>query len=397
MKRLPGVHKSAAVTARTGFILVVAALLFSLMGTAFAGEIELSEEDQGCLKCHGDENLKQTLPSGKTRSLYVSARDFAASVHLNDGCAACHSEYEEVCLDKAQEEDRQVFETKREHSLELMRGCVDCHKKAVERYGESVHAALLKKGDAEKADKTAICSDCHSSHTERFFEAKNKCQSCHEETASEHRDWLPKTERHLETIACESCHAPKAQRRVNLRVYEGGSPLAPRAGVPLFKKVAGEADPPGARLDSRALWSLLKDFSEEDGAGKTVVRGKLEVKSAAEGHQLNEKSEAIKECATCHSPRAEAFKSVTVSIVGPDGRTLHAPADKGLLSSLESLESVGGFYVLGATRIKLLDTVLLLVFLAGTGGPLAHFTIRMAARRVRQKREARANTGKFER
>lgn len=378
-------------------IALVAALLFASIETALAAETELSEEDQGCLKCHGDENLKQTLPNGKTRSLYVSARDFAASVHLNDGCAACHSEYDEVCLEKAQEEDRKVFETKRAHSLDLMQGCVDCHKKAVERYEESVHAALLKNGDAEKANKTAICSDCHNAHTERFFEARNKCQSCHEETASEHRDWLPKTERHLQTVACESCHAPKAQRRVNLRVYEGDSPLAPRVGVPLFKKVAGEADPPGARLDSRALWSLLKDFSEEDGAGKTVVRGKLEVKSAAEGHQLKEKSEAIKACSTCHSPRAEAFKSVTVSIVGPDGRTLHAPADRALLNSLESLESVGGFYVLGATRIKLLDTALILVLLAGTGGPLAHFTIRMAARRVREKREAREKTGEFER
>jgi len=35
-----------------------------------------------------------------------------------------------------------------------------------------------------------------------------RCESCHDAT-SNHSDWLPYTERHLEVLACESCHIPE--------------------------------------------------------------------------------------------------------------------------------------------------------------------------------------------
>jgi hypothetical protein len=229
-------------------------------------------------------------------------------------------------------------------------------------------------------------------HAERFFEAANKCESCHEEAVKQHRDWLPKTERHLQTVACEACHAPKAQRQVNLRLYEGKTPLA-REGVPEFKKVGPENN--AKTLDSRALWGLLKDFNQESEA-KTIVRGKLEVRSASDGHLLAEKGQAVKECKTCHHKSAEAFKSVSVSIVGPDGKTLSAPADRAILTSLQSLESVGGFYVLGATRAWQLDVLLALVALGAASVPIGHFTLRMISRRLRARKEAQAKreTGK---
>lgn len=366
----------------------LASFALSLPGTARADDPEkpeLAEEDAACLKCHNDRALQKTLPDGKTRSLYVSEKAFVDSVHLKDGCAACHSETEDDCIKPAK--DKKVFASKREQSIALMKGCVDCHKDSVRRYEESVHAALLGKGD----EKTALCSSCHNPHAERFFEAANKCESCHEEALKQHRDWLPKTERHLETVACEACHAPAAERRVNLRLYEGATPLSGRSGVPQFKKVSEGEQDAGAGLDARALWSLLKELSAE-GEAKTSIRGKLEVRSAADGHLLTEKASAIKECKTCHREGADAFNSVTVSMVGPDGKVLHAAADKAILSSMQSLEAVGGFYVLGATRMKALDTLLVLVLIGATLGPLTHLAVRMLVRRARARREAAART-----
>lgn len=368
----------------------VATAFLAQSNVARAGDQEpvtLAEEDAVCLKCHGQPGFGKKLPDGRTRPLHISEKGFVQSVHLNDGCAACHSEEGEECLEK----DGSEFASKRAHSIAQMKGCVDCHKVAVKAYENSVHAAMLKASDAKQADKTAVCSDCHSVHAERFFDAKNKCLTCHEETVAQHRDWLPKTERHLATIACEACHAPGAPRRVTLRLYEGDSPLTVSAGVPQFRKVSNEAGAQPASLDARALWSLLKEFNSEGAGNKTVLRGRLEVHSAAKGHDLAEKSQAIRNCDTCHREGADAFKSVTVSIVGPDGKPLHAPADKAVLNSMESLGSVGGFYVLGATRIKLLDHLLLLTVVAGTGIPIGHLSLRMFSKWMRARRDAGRN------
>lgn len=35
-----------------------------------------------------------------------------------------------------------------------------------------------------------------------------RCESCHDETAA-HANWLPYTDRHMQVVACESCHIPK--------------------------------------------------------------------------------------------------------------------------------------------------------------------------------------------
>lgn len=144
-------------------------------------------------------------------------------------------------------------------------------------------------------------------------------------------------------------------------------------------------------LDERALWSLLKDFNQDDVANKTTLRGRLEVSSGVEAHQLSEKSKAIKDCDTCHREGAEAFQSVTLTIAGPDGRPLRHGVQKEVLNSLVSMESVRGFYAIGATRIKQLDILLVLVLLVSVGGPLTHLTIKWLARKVREKREAEKN------
>jgi hypothetical protein len=54
------------------------------------------------------------------------------------------------------------------------------------------------------------------------------------------------------------------------------------------------------------------------------------------------------------------------------------------------LESVRGFYAIGSTRIKLLDTLLLIVVAGSIGGPLAHMTIKRLFRGARRQSEGQA-------
>lgn len=118
------------------------------------------------------------------------------------------------------------------------------------------------------------------------------------------------------------------------------------------------------------------------------MRGRLEVKSGVEAHQLSEKSKAIKDCKFCHQAGAEPFQSVTLTIAGPDGRPLRHGVQKEVLNSLLSVESIRGFYVIGSTRIKLLDTLLIMVLLGSIAGPLAHMTVKRLFKGFRERRAA---------
>ena len=442
--------KNSCLTGRATFppnpkrlILVgVAALLLSVLGTvARAADNELSKDDKACLQCHDKEGLEKKLENGEILSLHVSTKAYVESMHNGTSCTDCHAEIDT----KRHGKEKTTIKSKREFSQSMRESCRDCHKKKFTEYEDSVHAALIKEG----SKKAPMCADCHNPHTVRswkitepmsappcakchedIFKAysrdvhgqargakgkdspicagchrahdvkaaslgsgiKDACLACHKDAVKEHIDWLPKTELHFDSISCPACHAPDAQRRVNLRLYDGVGgakhQMSEKTGVPQFEKRTHAADEKDVGLDERALWSLLKEFNQDGGEGKTTLRGRLEVRTGVEAHQLSEKSRAIKDCKACHREGAEPFQSVTLTIAGPDGRPLRHGVQKEVLNSLRSMESVRGFYVIGTTRIKLLDTLLVLVVLGSIGGPLAHMTIKRLFRSVREKREA---------
>jgi predicted CXXCH cytochrome family protein len=418
----------------------VVALVLALPGMPVRAEDgELSKEDKACLSCHDKEGLEKKLENGETLSLHISAKDYVESMHNGTGCEDCHSDLDS----KSHGKTKTAIKSKREYTLTMRESCRTCHKKKFTEYDDGVHAALVKEG----SEKAPMCSDCHNPHTVRsakivqpisatpcakchedIFKAyskdvhgleriakgksaplcadchqahavkaaslgdgvKDACLSCHKNAVNEHKDWLPNAERHFAAISCPACHAPEAQRRVNLRLYDGVAKhqISEKTGVPKFEKRAQAADVKDVGLDERALWSLLKEFNQDGGEGNTTLRGRLEVRSGVEAHQLSEKSRAIKECNTCHREGAEPFQSVTLTIAGPDGRPLRHGIQKEVLNSLTSMESVRGFYAIGGTRIKLLDTLLVLVLLGSVSVPIVHMTIKWLFRRVRAKLEA---------
>lgn len=404
-------------------------------------DIELAEEDLACLECHDDPTLQTKLESGETLSLHISTKDFLGSMHNENSCADCHYE---IDIDD-HGHGQSTITSKRELGVSMGDACVDCHKKKYREYNDSVHAMLVEQG----SKKAPLCADCHNPHTVTSWEAaapeaampcgkchedifkaaakdvhglarndkdnpapvcsgchkahgvkapslgtglKDTCLDCHDDAAAKHKIWLPNAERHFDAISCPVCHAPNAQRRINLRLYQGqGSDqqqLLEKTGVPQFLKRAQAADQKEAGLDDRELLGLLKQYSKDSAEGKTIVRGRLEVSSGVEAHQLAKKAQAIHDCTACHQAGAEPFQSVILTVAGPDGRPIRHDVNKGVLNSLFSIDSVHGFYVLGSTRIKLLDYLLVLVVAAMAAGLLLHMTARWLFRRAREKRAA---------
>jgi predicted CXXCH cytochrome family protein len=415
-------------------------LLLTLVGMEVRAEgSSLAKEDLACLTCHDKMGLEKKLENGETLSLQISTKAYTESMHKETSCEDCHSNLDAKTHGKA----KTSIKSKRDFSLAMRESCRTCHKKKFAEYEDSVHASLIKEGST----KAPMCSDCHNPHTVRstkivepisttpcakchedIFKAyskdvhgqeriakgisaplcagchqahsvkaaslgdgvKNACLACHKDAVDQHKEWLPNTARHFEAISCPACHAPNAQRRVNLRLYDGAAKrqIAEKTGVPLFNKRTDAADANNLGLDERALWSLLNEFNQAGGDGKTVLRGRLEVRSGVEAHQLSEKSKAIKDCNTCHEKGAEPFQSVTLTMAGPDGRPLRHGIQNDVLSSLTSMGSVRGFYAIGSTRIKLLDVLLILVLLGAISVPLVHMTIKRLFKSVREKLEA---------
>ena len=428
----PGAGRPRRSNAFLGF---AAALAFSLLGLAAhaapPAKAELSSEDKACLECHAKPELEKTLANGDRLSLFIAPKGFAGSVHNSSGCEGCHSD-----VDAGHSKNQKKIASKRAISLEMMETCRDCHKKTMKQYDDSVHSAMVRTGNAkaplctdchnphatrsakdkpeghaeavvcqkchegiskafaqsvhgQSGDEALVCKDCHRTHNIQVASTgnhlKGECMSCHKDTTTTHAVWLPNTERHLEAISCPACHSPGATRRVNLTLYEGNAPQpASSVGVPTFVKLTS-TDSASSGLDMRALWSLLQEFSQGGDSGKSVVRGRLEVQTGEQAHRLAAKALGVKDCNTCHRQGAASFQSVTVSLAGPDGRPMRRDASQGILNSVESIGSVGGFYAIGSNRIKLLDVLLVMAIGGGIFVPGMHLVAKLVAKRRRER------------
>lgn len=198
---------------------------------------------------------------------------------------------------------------------------------------------------------------------------------------------MPNAALHFDVISCPVCHAPDAQRRVNLRMVDSvdKKQLIEQKGVPKFARLAQAVDQQKAGMSEQELKTFLKEFNLENTGNKAILNGRLEVRSGVQSHQLAEKSRAIKDCRVCHTAGATPFQSVLLTIAGPDGRPLRHSVEKEVLGSLTAGSSLHGFYAIGSTRIKLLDYLLLLVVSGVVLVVVGHMTARRIFRSRREK------------
>lgn len=399
---------------------LLVALAVLAAGSPVPAAAALSADDQGCLACHEQEGLKKNLGKGEMLSLHVRGDEFAKSVHAELGCAACHSD---IDARKHPGPGRKIASA-REYAVAKVEACGQCHEDKAKLFDGSIHASTLRTGNLW----APVCTDCHGSHAVRakaaaepmngiscrkchdeIFDAyagsmhglargkagpvrapicvdchhahdvspastgtrlRDACLGCHAGAIGQHEKWLPNTKTHLEVVSCPACHAPASQKRVDLRLYD-----------PATKQRV--TDPGGQSLDAKALWDLLRGVNREGAPAKATLIGRLEVRTGAEAHQLTGKAQAIKDCVICHRQGADAFQNVTISIIGPDGRPVRYEAQKEVLSNPASVDAVSDFYVIGGTRIKLLDILLALAVLAGVSAPIGHLLLRRLLRRRR--------------
>jgi len=422
-----------------GSVLVAIALLVMAPAAALAtaGEVDA---DAKCLKCHS-KKLKKTLEDGETLSLQIAADPFSTSVHRVIGCTGCHRD-----VPKGKHPSREPISNHRDYSLKHNDTCRQCHAAKYTAYKGSVHASLVAEGDArapvcsdchsahaiqpravyepvsgepcstcheaiydayaqsvhgmarangnvirEAHIQAPICADCHRAHDVTAVAAsnylKNTCLDCHDGAAVAHEKWLPNAGMHLSSVACAACHSPMADRRVDLQLYDNLKqvPVSQQDGDGQYQARLDEIDASGDGLDSVELWKLVRQGSREGDAIDVTLRGRMEVVTGVEAHRLAPRGQAVRSCESCHQGGANGFQNVTVSISTPDGRKQRFEADRKVLNSVVSVDSVGDFYAPGGTRIQLLDGLLVLALVGGLAIPVGHIALGKYLRRKNRK------------
>jgi hypothetical protein len=414
-----------------GSLILAVALWAMAPGFGLADQAEtLGDPDAKCLKCHS-KKLKKKLEDGEKMSLQVMAADFEQSVHSVIGCTGCHRD-----IGKAKHPSKQPIASAREYALVQNETCGQCHAAKAVSYEGSIHSSLAVGGDMDaplcsdchnshavqsmavyqpvtgepckachedifdayaqsvhglartdgnviRAEhiQAPICADCHSAHDVNAVASidhlQTTCLNCHDGASSAHEKWLPNASMHLSSVSCAACHSPMAERRVDLQLYDNLEqvPVGQNENHPEIQGRLDEIDASGDGLDPVELWKLVRLSSSEDKATDVVLRGRMEVTRGVDAHRLAPRAEAVRSCENCHQGNAEAFQNVTVSISRPDGRKQRFDADKNVLSSAISVDSVRGFYAPGGTRIKLLDGLLALAIVGGLAIPVGHITL----------------------
>ena len=396
----------------------------------------LSSNNQYCLTCHS-QNISKKHKNGETLSLHIDPSRLSASVHNKHDCSDCHSEYTRTSHPVKQ------FASSRTHSIAVSEACKKCHADKYKAVHESIHFKMISEGNL----KAPVCTDCHGFHSvgpketyetlsgvpcrkchEDIFKIYSKsvhgmakakgthnaplcyschfahevkvtamtekikgaCLGCHKDAEEAHAKWLPNAALHLSAIACAACHSPGSGKGIYLRLYdqETGKPFTEEQMLQLmggtYEGMARKMDPHGDGIESDELWSLVSRLNEKGSNAKVTFFGRMDVSNGSEAHQLSFKKNAVKECENCHSQESDFFKSVTVAVVKADGRLTRYKAKPEVLGSMFSLLSLRQFYVLGSTRLKVLDWIGILMVFGGMSVPIAHITLRAITSPIRE-------------
>jgi hypothetical protein len=361
------------------WVRIAAALLAAALLHAAPAAGALTDDDNACLGCHGQEGLTKAFGKSESLPLRVDGAAFEGSVHAPLGCAACHADIDLKTHPGATRDYASV----RAFSLAKAGVCQQCHEDAFKQHADSVHARRIREGNAV----APTCTGCHGAHAVTPKTAYQTCVGCHSAALAAHQKWLPNAALHQEVVSCAACHAPAAPRMVDLRLYDPATKTwaAEKPGEPWFEKMAKSLDPNGNGLDERELLELVKRINPAGTAAPKKFRGRIELRSNVEAHRLADKSAALRACDGCHAVGAEPFRTVTVSVTGPDGRPIRHPAQREILSAATAVVSLPEFYAIGGTRSQLLDILFVLALLSGIAIPVGHLTIRWLFRKLRPK------------
>ncbi len=392
---------------------------------------------QYCLTCH-QQHLSTSI-NGESVSLTVSEEGLRGSVHSRHGCTDCHTSYTKTAHPTPE------FSSARELAITASEACKRCHLDKAIQHNGSIHKAMLVQGNT----KAPVCSDCHGAHRvgphalaetlsgvpckkchQDIFAAyegsvhgiarkdgkgqapicstchfahgvqpamasrspKDLCMTCHAQVAAKHEQWLPNTLAHFDAVACTACHVPAGfKRNIYLRVTDGSSGLMLSDTVMRALLGTGKAAVAGGKkITPDQLWSLYRNMNN----GHTVaMTGMVNLNNQQNAHHLAPKMLAVRQCDYCHSANSAFFQSVSMAVAKPDGTEKLYTVDSAALGSVFAMLPLNQFYVIGGTRLRIMDYLGAAMILGGIAVPVVHGTFRVLTARLRRQRQRHSEGG----
>jgi len=166
-----------------------------------------ASENEACLTCHSNPDLKVEFPDGTSTDAHVSKLTYNNSVHGQEGmtCGGCHPDHQDYPHPELDDAHSRSF------TLRLNETCLECHPDQMDRVQDSIHTQYFNEGRTE----TAVCVDCHGAHgTVSLGEARTEiaitCRKCHsdiydEYSQSAHHRALVE-EGNTDVPTCVDCH-----------------------------------------------------------------------------------------------------------------------------------------------------------------------------------------------
>jgi hypothetical protein len=324
---------------------------------------------QACKRCHADKikavkdsiHYNLSFPVG---DIVVSQGNMKAPV-----CTDCHG----------------FHDVSPKAAYDTLSGvpCKKCHAGIFNLYAKSVHGVAKANGE----HKAPLCAACHFAHdistTARAERIRSACLGCHKGIESVHAKWLPNAGLHLSAVACAACHSPGSGKGIYLRLVDEntGQPFSEAQMAALLgttnDELSHRLSAHGDGIPANELWGILSQLNERGTNAKLTYLGKMDVSNGADSHRLALKKDAVRECEQCHRAGSDFFKSVTVAVVKADGKLAQFKARPEVLGSMYSVLALKQFYVLGSTRLKLLDWIGILMVAGGMMVPAAHISVRI--------------------
>ncbi|HAA83975.1 MULTISPECIES: multiheme c-type cytochrome [Thermodesulfobacterium] len=397
-------------------------------------------ENQYCLTCHS-KSITKKLENGEVLSVKVDGSHLLSSVHKDLKCTDCHKGYSKT------EHPIKKIASLKEYRKQAIEICKQCHTKEVDQFNKSIHAKAFYQGKEKAPDcirchdyhkvarilpnnelKFNLCASCHgeeakaykdSIHFKALSESKpnapncsnchkahdvlpvsmaklnDSCLSCHKDSKKAHSKWLynpPFTlesfvDVHFKSASCSVCHA-KGEKAVMLSLVD----KAKKTGITvedLSKALNWPVEEVKNKIDlnkdglvqEKEFWQFLNTVKQKV---KVELKGRLDLVNSNDAHKILSKKEAIKDCTVCHSSEAKFAGVLEISKEGD--KTLKTLVDRKILNSVYAIPNVRDFYVLGLSRISVLDILFVLAVVCGIGFGLGHLSLRIITTPIRRKR-----------
>jgi hypothetical protein len=259
-----------------------------------------AQESADCLTCHEDRALTGTK-RGKTVSMFVDQKKFAASVHADVPCVACHADLAGKELPHAEDLAPAV--------------CSDCHGTEAALHARSLHGKAAGRGDP----LAPRCFDCHGNHgIVKVTDARSPvsplqvpflCGKCHQEGGPVARRRAIHQDHILENFS-ESIHGEGLLKK-------GLIVSATCASCHTAHSILPHTDPASSIARRNIAATCTKCHAQIEIVHRKVIKGELWEKEA----------HVLPACVDCHQPHKARKVFYDQGMADRDCLRCHARAD----------------------------------------------------------------------